>query len=148
MSVLTGSIIWSMTVNAPDGYLVCNGAEVNPDTHPALHTHLTNAGNPFGTSNGNPKIPDLITDNRFIRAAAPAAVGGSLPVGTTQGNQMQAHSHAFPNTLQPGGSGVSNQPGGGAGTHLSGYQTFTSSSSGGAGETRPINLGLLPCIAT
>ena len=148
MSVLTGSVIWSMTVSAPTGYLLCDGAEIDAATYPRLHTHLTNAGNPFGTSNGNPRIPDLITDNRFIRGAAPAAAGGSLPVGTTQTSQMEAHSHAFPNTLQPGGSGVSNQSGGGAGTHLSGYFQFTSGSSGGAGETRPINLGLLPCIAT
>lgn len=148
MSVLTGSVIWSMTVNPPTGYLLCDGAEVNPTTHPRLHTHLNNAGNPFGTSNGNPKLPDLITDNRFIRAAAPAAVGGSLPVGTTQSSMMQDHSHAFPSTMQPGGSGVSNQPGGGAGTHLTGYQTLTSGfNSGGAGEARPINIGLLPCIA-
>ena len=66
MSVLTGSVMWSMTVSAPTGYLVCNGAEIDAATYPRLHTHLTNAGNPFGTSNGNPKIPDLITDNRFI----------------------------------------------------------------------------------
>lgn len=148
MSVLTGSIVWSMTVSAPEGYLLCNGAEIDEDTYPSLHAHLSNAGNPFGTSNGNPKIPDLITGNRFIRGAAPAAVGGSMPVGTTQGNQIQDHSHAFPNTLQPGCCGVSNQSGGGSGTHLSGYQTFSSGSSGGAGETRPINVGLLPCIAT
>ena len=149
MSVLTGSVMWSMTVSAPTGYLVCDGAEIDAATYPRLHTHLTNAGNPFGTSNGNPKIPDLITDNRFIRGAAPAAVGGSLPVGTTQSNMMQDHSHAFPDTMQPGGSGVSNQPGGGSGTHLTGYQTLTSGfNSGGAGETRPINIGLLPCIAT
>jgi hypothetical protein len=90
----------------------------------------------------------LITDNRFIRGAAPAAVGGSLPVGTTQSSMMQDHSHAFPNTMQPGGSGVSNQPGGGAGTHVTGYITLNSGSTGGAGETIPINLGLLPCIAT
>ena len=148
MSVLTGSVMWSMTVSAPEGFLVCDGSEVDENTHPALHAHLTNAGNPFGTVNDNPRLPDLITGNRFIRGAAPTAVGGSLPVGTTQNHQIQDHSHAFPNTLQPGGSGVSNQPGGGSGTHLSGYQTFFSGYSGGAGETRPINLGLLPCIAT
>ena len=140
--------MWSMTVNPPSGYILCDGAEVNPTTHPRLHTHLTNAGNPFGTSNGNPRVPDLLTGNRFIRSSAPAAVGGSMPVGTTQNSMMQDHSHAFPDTMQPGGSGVSNQPGGGAGTHLTGYQTLTSGSSGGAGETRPINIGLLPCIAT
>jgi hypothetical protein len=44
MSVLTGSVVWSMTVSAPEGYLLCDGAEVNPDTHPGLHTHLSNAG--------------------------------------------------------------------------------------------------------
>ena len=148
MSVLTGSVMWSMTVSAPTGYLVCNGAEIDAATHPRLHAHLSNAGNPFGTSNGNPKIPDLITDNRFIRGAAPAAAGGSMPVGTTQSNMMQDHSHAFPNTMQPGPSGVSNQPGGTNGTHYTGYTTLNSGSTGGAGETRPINLGLLPCIAT
>jgi len=143
MSVLTGSVMWSMTLDPPAGYLLCNGAEVDPDTHPRLHAHLDGAGNPFGTSNGNPRLPDLITDNRFIRAA-----GGSLNVGTTQTSAFQEHSHAFPDTMQPGGSGVSNQSGGGAGTHLTGYQTLTSGAAGGAGETRPINIGLLPCIAT
>jgi len=143
MSVLTGSVMWSMTLDPPAGYLLCNGAEVDPDTHPRLHAHLDGAGNPFGTSNGNPRLPDLITDNRFIRAA-----GGSLTVGTTQTSAFQEHSHAFPDTMQPGGSGVSNQSGGGSGTHLTGYQTLTSGSAGGAGETRPINIGLLPCIAT
>ena len=144
MSVLTGSVVWSMTISAPEGYLLCDGAEVDPDTHPGLHTHLSNAGSPFGESNGNPRLPDLITDNRFIRAA-----GGGIDVGTTQSSMMQDHSHAFPDTMQPGGSGVSNQSGGTNGTHLTGYQTlFSGYNSGGAGEARPINVGLLPCIAT
>lgn len=70
MSVPTGSIVWSMTVSPPEGYLLCDGQAVSSGTYPALYTLLVNAGNPYGTSGGNPKVPDLITDNRFIRAVA------------------------------------------------------------------------------
>jgi len=144
MSVPTGSIVWSMTVSPPAGYLLCDGSEIDASTYPSLHTHLTNAGNPFGTSNGNPKIPDLISDNKFIRAA-----GGSISVGTTQSYAIVDHSHRITPSAQPGGSGISNQPGGGAGSHFVQYfPGFTSGSTvGGAGEARPINIGLLPCIS-
>ena len=144
MSVLTGSVLWSISTSAPSGYLVCDGSEINLGTYPKLHKHLTDAGNPFGTSNGNPKIPDLITDNRFIRAA-----GGSLNVGSTQSHAMESHSHEFSDTLQPGCCGVSNQSGGGNGTHVVGYQELTSgTNTANQNETYPINIGLLPCIAT
>jgi hypothetical protein len=144
MSVLTGSVLWSISASAPSGYLVCDGSEINLGTYPKLHKHLTDAGNPFGTSNGNPKIPDLITDNRFIRAA-----GGSLNVGSTQSHALESHSHEFSDTLQPGGSGVSNQSGGVNGTHFVGYKELTSgTNTANQNETYPINIGLLPCIAT
>lgn len=145
MSVPTGSIVWSMTVSPPEGYLLCDGQAVSSGTYPALYTLLVNAGNPYGTSGGNPKVPDLITDNRFIRAA-----GGSVGVGTTQNNAIVDHSHQISPSAQPGGSGISNQPGGGAGSHFVQYFPGSSSLSnpGGAGEARPVNIGLLPCIAT
>jgi len=145
MAVPTGSIVWSMTLTPPDGYLLCDGAEVTESAHPGLHTHLTNAGNPFGTANGNPKLPDLITDNKFIRGA-----GGSVGVGSTALSAIVDHSHNINPSAQPGGPGISNQPGGGAGSHfVQFFPGFSSGeNSGGSGEARPINVGLLPIIAT
>jgi len=145
MSIPTGSITWSMTLTPPDGFLLCNGQTVTAESYPTLYTLLVSNGNPYGTSGGNPKVPDLLTDNLFIRAA-----GGGLGVGTTQRYAIVDHSHQISPSAQPGGSGISNQPGGGAGTHLVQYFPGTTSGSnpGGAGEARPINVGLLPCIAT
>lgn len=147
MSVPTGSIVWSITLSPPEGFLLCNGQTVTSGSHPALYNLLVSAGNPYGTSGGNPKIPDLLTDNLFVRAA-----GGSVGVGTMQDYAIVNHSHAVSPSAQPGGGGFSvpGSPGGGGGTHNLQYYPGVASefTSGGAGEARPVNIGLLPCIAT
>lgn len=145
MSIPTGSIVWSITLTPPEGFLLCDGQAVTSATYPRLYEHLVNAGSPYGTSGGNPKVPNLIEDNRFIRAA-----GGGVGIGSTQSSSIVDHSHHIPTSAQPGGSGISNQSGGGGGSHFVQYYpgADTGSNTGGAGETRPVNIGLLPCIST
>lgn len=51
-----GSIISVGGTNVPEGYLLCNGAEVSQSTYPALYAQV---GNSFGTaSTGNFKLPN------------------------------------------------------------------------------------------
>lgn len=42
----------------PEGWLECNGQTVTAISHPELYAMIVAAGNPFGTSGGNPKVPD------------------------------------------------------------------------------------------
>jgi hypothetical protein len=65
-TVPVGSFVWWTSDTVPDGYLLCDGSAVTA-TYATLRTILIDAGNPFGTDGSNPRLPDLVTDNRFIR---------------------------------------------------------------------------------
>ena len=135
-TVPVGSFVWWTTDTVPNGYLLCDGSAVTA-TYDTLRTILIDAGNPFGTDGSNPRLPDLVTDNRFIRGA-----GGSLAHGTTQNHQLENHSHSYTkvtaqNIGDPGPKNAARTT-----TYLSGP-----ANGGNPGnETRPNAIALLPIL--
>lgn len=80
--VPVGQHVW-MVGARPDGYLTMDGAFVSRTLYADLFAYV---GTNYGAGDGSTtfKLPDLVTQNRFIRAA-----GGALTVGTPQQDQMQ-----------------------------------------------------------
>lgn len=135
-TVPVGSFIWYTSNTVPNGYLLCDGSAVT-STYNNLRQILIDAGNPFGTDGSDPRLPDLITDNRFIRGA-----GGSLAHGTTQTHNLKTHEHSFTvnRTSGIGDSGSKNAAR--FTTIISGPVQGTDT----ADETRPNCIALLPVL--
>jgi len=135
-TVPVGSFIWYTSNTVPNGYLLCDGSAVT-STYNSLRQILIDAGNPFGTDGSDPRLPDLITDNRFIRGA-----GGSLAHGTTQTHNLKTHEHSFTVNRQ---SGI----GDGGPRNAEQFTTILSGPVQGtdtADETRPNCIALLPVL--
>ena len=133
--VPVGSFVWWTSDTVPNGYLLCDGSAVTTD-HADLRDLLVDAGSPFGTSGGNPRLPDLVTDNRFIRGA-----GGSLNHGTTQAHSIESHSHSY--TGRTGGN-----IGDSGSRNAAQHTTYLSGPAGNANESRPNCIVLLPILKT
>lgn len=135
-TVPVGSFLWYTANTVPDGYLLCDGSAVTT-TYNDLRTILVDAGNPFGTDGSNPRLPDLVTDNRFIRGA-----GGSLTHGTTQTHTIATHTH-YATVNRPEGIGDS-----GSRNFASFNSIITGPVQGAAtaNETRPNSIALLPIL--
>jgi hypothetical protein len=135
-TVPVGSFVWWTSDTVPDGYLLCDGSAVTA-TYATLRTILIDAGNPFGTDGSNPRLPDLVTDNRFIRGA-----GGSLAHGTTQSHQLENHSHSYTRvTAQSiGDSGSRNA------AQVTTYLSGPANGGNPGNETRPNAIALLPIL--
>lgn len=135
-TVPVGSFVWWTSDTVPDGYLLCDGSAVTT-TYSTLRDILIGAGNPFGTSGSDPRLPDLITDNRFIRGA-----GGSLAHGTTQSHNIASHTHTY--TGQVGGN-----IGDSGSRNAAQFTTYLSGPASGGNpgnETRPHSIALLPLL--
>ena len=158
-----GTLTWFTGLTAPDGWLVADGSAVT-GLYPDLRQALLDDSSPFGNNGTDPLLPDLVTDNRFIRGA-----GGSLAVGSTQLDQMQritgeSKKGQTTGDLYDGFDGNGSTSGafvkGGSSANTTSLNTtdgfflgFDSANSPNArtsdttdGETRPINMALLPCI--
>jgi hypothetical protein len=137
-TVPVGSFVWWTSDTVPSGYLLCDGSAVTA-THAALRTLLIDSGSPFGTSGSDPRLPDLVTDNRFIRGA-----GGSLAHGTTQAHNIESHSHDYTGRVggNIGDSGPRN-----AAQHTT-YLSGPASGGNPGSETRPNCIALLPILKT
>lgn len=137
-TVPVGSFVWWTSDTVPSGYLLCDGSAVTTD-HESLRDILINAGSPFGSDGSDPRLPDLVTDNRFIRGA-----GGTLTHGTTQAHNIASHSHDY--TGRTGGnigdSGPKN-----AAQHTT-YLSGPASGGNPGSETRPHCIALLPILKT
>ena len=136
--VPVGSVIWYAGLNAPTGYLLCDGSAKSKNDFPALFAVI---GCAFG-GDGNPNfyLP-LLTDSRFIRGVAPGSAG------SYQNSNFAAHTHGVSYT---GASNQSNlimnlQDTGGIFSVAA--SMYSDSYAAGSGtETYPKNVGLLPCI--
>ena len=130
------SFVWYTSDTVPTGYLLCDGSAVTT-THNALRQILIDAGNPFGTDGSDPRLPNLVTDNRFIRGA-----GGSLNHGTTQSHNLGNHTHEFTVNRQ------SNIGDSGSKTAARFTQIISGPVQGAdtADETRPNYIALLPIL--
>ena len=137
-AVPTGSVFWFAASTPPQGMLVCDGAAVSRTTYAELFAII---GLTFGAGDGSTSfnLPDL--RGEFIRGwDAGRGVDDGRSMGSSQSDELAAHSHSF--ELQSGTE--ANGPHGNTGGPHASTQ-FVTGSSGGV-ETRPRNVALLPCI--
>lgn len=164
--VPTGSVMMFAMVNAPTGYLVCDGSAINRTTYAALFAAI---GTTYGAGNGTTtfNLPDM-------RAMFPRGLDGGRgrdpgrAMGSSQDPANMAHTHTI--TVASGGSHnhtltiprdlVSGTPQDDAvlgdqieqgtstlTTSTGGAHSHTASaSSSGATEARPYNVALQFCI--
>jgi microcystin-dependent protein len=160
----TGTLGYTVGLTAPDGALLADGSAVT-GAYPALRQMLVDAASPFGTSGGDPLLPDLI-DN-FVAGAgnlyAAGDTGGAASVALTIAELAQ-HQHSGPSHTHGatgGGVFVDNLGGGAANitTGGGGYTTSATTAAGGTGltgtagsgdghENLPPYVGMTPFIWT
>lgn len=99
-----GFITWAAFDGDVEGHLVADGSCVDVNAWP---DYVENVGSLYGDCDAGSgplsgvRLPDIVTDNRFIRAA-----GGSISVGATQTSQNKYHRHDasdHPNLKRAGG---------------------------------------------
>jgi microcystin-dependent protein len=135
-----GSVIYHAANTAPTGFLKANGAAVSRSTYATLFSAI---GTTFGAGDGSStfNVPDL--RGEFMRGWDDSrGVDGSRAFGSTQADQMEAHTHTYSRVDSSGGSS------GGTG-YYAGYTVLNTSSQGGtsnSSENRPRNIALLACI--
>lgn len=94
-SVPTGAVFHFAMLNAPDGYLVCDGSDVSREDYEDLFTAI---GTTFGAGNGVTtfNLPDLAGE--FIRghnASADTGPDAGRTFGTRQVDAVSEHNHWF-----------------------------------------------------
>jgi len=112
-----GSIRISAKAAIGFGELACSGASLLKADYPDLYSAI---GTTWGSADSlHFTLPDLTTNNRFLRAA-----GGAVSVGTYQSNQNAAHTHS-----------ITGAPGAGTlGTDSQGSHTHTATVNEGSGH--------------
>lgn len=136
---LIGQVIFTAGINAPSGFLKCDGQLVSRTTYASLFAVI---GTTYGAGDGSTTfaVPDL--RGEFIRCLDDGrGVDAGRVLGSAQAHGLQSHTHYIPGQQGGGASGV---PGGGNGT---GYYNYYTTATGGT-ETRPRNVALLACIFT
>lgn len=129
----------------PDGWMLCNGQylDSNNQEHDELYSQLVNAGYPYGSYNGHPKVPDL--RGEFIRGldkGRGADPDSSRGIGTTQNDEFKEHSHTLTLPPRAGDSAFTSRgPSWGGDDWVGSNRTATTADSGGD-ETRPRNMAL------
>ncbi len=152
--------------SAPAGWLEANGSNVSRTTYAALWSAMGSPNTGDGSTTFT--LPDL--RGTFLRALdSGRGVDTGRTLGSTQSGAVQnhvhggttntdgAHSHLIPGSYRTlaGGTffgGTGGNMGGGTATATDGAHShaFTTGNptSGGAAETRPINVAMLACIKT
>jgi len=139
-SVPTGSIFALSTINIPDGYLECDGSEINRTTYNNLFGIISSN---FGSGDGSTtfNLPDL--RGEFIRGFDNGrGVDSGRSFASYQGAEVQSHNHSITLSMRTGGV-----HGGYNGPHWSSEHIHHGSgtaytSSYGSSETRPRNISL------
>lgn len=91
VEVPLGTIMHFAADTPPGGWLVCDGTPVTA-LYPDLRAFLVSAGSPYGTSGGNPRLPDL--RGEFVRGwDGGRGVDTGRVFGSAQGDAVQDHSH-------------------------------------------------------
>lgn len=161
----TGTVITFASVTAPNGYLVCDGAEISRVTYSNLFTVI---GETFGVGDGSTtfKLPDLrgefvrgfdggrgIDSNRVFGSFQVDGFKSHNHTGSTNSTGEHTHNSQFrgvssidatpplPSSVTYAGS-LTSFPTSSSGNHS---HALTINSSGGA-ETRPRNIALQYCI--
>lgn len=127
------------TSNIPEGWWVCNGATFNSTLYPELYKALNNVA----------RVPDMVTDKRFIRCSSTSGVKQSDAIRNITGavcgighdTGLVSYSGAFR------GGGERNQAGMNSKDHNNESFNFDASRVvPTAGENRPINISAIPII--
>jgi len=136
-SVPAGTVIYHAANTAPTNFIKANGAAISRTTYADLFAAI---GTTFGTGDGSStfNVPDL--RGEFPRGWDDGrGIDTSRNFGSSQADELKAHTHTFSTHYNTGAGGVPLQ-----GTS-SPTGTVTTSSTGGS-ETRPRNVALLACI--
>ena len=150
-SVPVGSIYWFGNLNAPSGYLPCNGAAISRSTYSDLFTAIsTTHGSGDGSSTFN--VPDL--RGEFIRGLdGGRGIDSGRSIGTLQLDTFKKHDHMFAGDDWIGNSGGYTKIGthsvdedSSGGGNCGDYRTKDDTTNVGGSETRPRNVALLPVI--
>lgn len=154
-----GTVFHHAGVNAPSGYVVCDGASYQVSAYPDLFAAI---GYTFGGAGGAFRVPDL--RGMFIRGyAISGSVDAGRAFGSYQGDAFASHGHLFDDIRWAEVDGVYSYndpmlgtiavgPGAGSnrgtdydnGVHFTKHGTYLT----GDSETRPKNVALLPIIKT
>lgn len=117
-----GIVLPYVGATAPVGWLLCDGSALAADTeHQALRALLVAGGSPFGSSGGNPRLPNL--GGRFPLGAGDGWTVGSSASGfeyEIAEENLPVHTHA---------AGTLSAVSGGAHTHGQGSLTTNSTGS-------------------
>lgn len=150
-----GTIMAYAGDNAPDGWLLCNGAAVSRSTYSALWGIVgTRFG--YGDNNSTFHLPDF--RGRFLRgrdnntgrdpdrgARTAMNAGGAAgdAVGSIQGDQFRSHTHDYQDIYHSEYNGSvavpSNRGSGDTDGDNRGYEISRTSAGNGGNETRPLN---------
>lgn len=144
-----GAVAWIVLPDAPDGWLVADGSQVT-DAYPALRSALVSAGSPYGSSSGNPLLPNLV--GKFARGAGTGATLGATggeDLVTLTIAQMPEHNHSL--IARAGAAAGSNHVVTGATNQAAANFTTSPSPVGNSGggqphENRPPFVNLTPII--
>ena len=140
-----GSIFTFATNTAPNGYLICNGSNLQISSYQKLYDaigFIYNNAPPPGTFN----IPDL--RGYFVRGFdSTNTIDPGRVFGSTQIDQFASHSHPFQSTNRQTIGDTDNVSGGNLPVTDYATNTYSTSAVGGP-ETRPKNIAMLICIKT
>jgi len=91
---IPGRLIWHTINEEPAGWLIANGQAVTA-SFPVYRNKLINAGNPYGTSGGNPLTPDL-RNRMAVGSGSTYALGatGGASTHTLSSAEMPSHQHS------------------------------------------------------
>lgn len=137
-----GAVMSFAMNSAPGGWLKCNGAAVSRSTYAALFTAI---GTTFGTGDGSTtfNVPEL--RGEFVRGWDDArGVDSGRAFGSTQTDDLKAHTHPLAQALPVYVGGKTHPDGGFTVSDVSSGTNATNST--GGTETRPRNVALLYCI--
>jgi microcystin-dependent protein len=160
----TGTVIIFASITAPNGYLVCDGAEISRVDYANLFTVI---GETFGVGDGSTtfKLPDL--RGEFVRGFdGGRGIDLNREFGSLQGHELKSHTHTGStnttgahthNSEYRGTSSIGASPLPSSSTFSGSLVNFPTSSSGnhshtltinsvGGVETRPRNIALQYCI--
>jgi len=131
MSYLTASaiippatILPTAATSAPEGWLMCNGAEISRTTYAALYSAI---GSTFGDGDGESTFRLPNTSGIFIRGAGSQLIGGVSHVGSfgeTQPDQFQGHLHNMNIRVSSDDAGGGSITSGATATALNSFRTF------------------------
>ena len=142
----TGTVISFAGMNAPEGYLVCDGSEVNRIEYDVLYSAI---GTIYGSGDGSTtfNLPDL--RGEFIRGWSSAGgtqkdgVDTSRKFGSSQDQSIESHAHTI---VSGPASTRTDKPGGGSRVDNTTTSTTNNYPANLDSETRPMNVAMLYCI--